>query len=160
MAVAGGAGATHTLLDYDSAVDALNAVDPTIQPASSDSGKDFAIGGFQGPIGNNFGVSAHSGPLGEDAQGHLSETIPGVFQGRFRVTCLAVALNQAAIGLVPTAASDQQAQRVVALRDNPRLLPDQFAVIEGELANTCELFVADAEFFVERGNIVVHDAMP
>jgi hypothetical protein len=156
-----GASATHSLFDYESAVDALVAVDPTIQPTANDNGKDFVVGGFQGEIFNNsFGFSAHSGPFGEDPYGHLSETIPGVFKGRFRVVCLAVAINEAAIGLVSTASSDEQDTRVVSFRDNPRPTPDQFSVSEEEPPALCALSVGDALFSIQRGNILVHDAMP
>src|SRR5205085_1108030 len=70
------ASADYSLLDFESATDALQAVDPTIDPPPNDRSNDFAVGGFQGERNNNVGFSAHSGPLGENPQGHLSETVP------------------------------------------------------------------------------------
>lgn len=171
IAVTGSAGAAFSLLDFTSAVDALKAVDPTIEAPPNDPSKDFAVGGFQGTEGNNVGFSAHSGSLGQDPTGHLSETSPhffppgssSTFQGRFRVTCLAVVGNQAAIGLVPTdaASNDELREFVFAVRDNglPNGVGDQYAFVQ-EPAATCAAFVTDAFFVIERGNILVHDAVP
>jgi hypothetical protein len=62
--------AAYTLLEYEEAVDALHAVDPTIKPAANDPGKDKAVGGFKGPVEfNQFGFSAHSAPNGDDPKG-------------------------------------------------------------------------------------------
>jgi hypothetical protein len=168
-----GAKATHALFDYDSAVDALVAVDPTIEPAANDHGKDFAVGGFRGDQNNKVGFSAHSGPLGQDAQGHLSETIPGffpmsstTFQARFRVVCLKVIGNEAAMGLARTdaASNDEQADVFFAVRDNALLaMPDEYAFVAvelGDVPETCVAAISDAAFFIESGNILVHDALP
>jgi hypothetical protein len=171
VAVTGTAGATFSLLDFTSAVDALKAVDPTIEAPPNDQRKDFAVGGFQGVADNNVGFSAHSGSLGQEPKGDLSETRPhffppgssSTFQGRFRVTCLAVVDNQAAIGLVPTdaASNDEQSEFVFAVRDNglPNGTGDEYAFVQ-EPAATCAAFVTDASFVVERGNILVNDASP
>jgi len=84
--------------DFQAALSALSAVDPALAveaQAHSSSERDFAVGGGQsgqvtGGGGGNFGLSAHGGPSGEDAFGHVSETIPGDGKYRARVTCLAV----------------------------------------------------------------------
>jgi hypothetical protein len=170
MAIPGGASAMYSLLDFQSAVDALHAVDPTIDSPPNNPGKDFAVGGFQGTENNNVGFSAHSGPLGEDPQGKLSETRPGFFgtpprtyQGRFRVTCLAVMGNQAALGLVPTdaASNDQPDEFVLAVRDNglPNGIGDEYAFVPIP-AQECLFGIGEAMFTIERGNILVHDALP
>jgi hypothetical protein len=43
-------GATYSMLDFQSAVAALEEVDPTIAPPPNDPGKDFAVGGFHGAV--------------------------------------------------------------------------------------------------------------
>jgi hypothetical protein len=174
IALPASASAVYSLFDYQSATDALQAVDPTIDPPPNDPGKDFAVGGFQGETeNNNVAFSAHSdGLLGEDAQGHLSETIPlfypmspRTYQGRFRVTCLAVIGNEAAMGLVPedNAANDQEAQFILAVRDNKALgVPDEWVFLSDVdvFANDCALYVSDAFFTIQRGNILVNDGLP
>ncbi len=163
IAVPAGASAVYSLLDFNSAVDAMLKVDPTLDPPPNDPGRDLAVGGFQAPVNNNVGFSAHSGPLGEDSQGHLSETIRGTFQGRFRVTCLIVVGTEAGIGLVPTraASNDIEDGFVLGVRDN-RLLgtPDEFAFVPGVLAEDCVEGLGAAAFPIDRGNILVHDALP
>ena len=177
IAITGSAGA-YSLLDFQSAVAALNEVDPTIKPPPNDPSKDFAVGGFRGQGNNddgflnNVGFSAHSGSLGENPKGHLSETEPHLFppgssstyQGRFRVTCLAVVLNEAALGLVPTdaASNDLQDEFVFAVRDNglPNGAGDEYGFYNAP-ADLCEFFVIEGAFFpIQRGNILVHDALP
>ena len=178
ITVTGSAGAAYSLLDFQSAVAALNAVDPTIKPPPNDPSKDFVVGGFRGQgtnndgFANNVGFSAHSGSLGENPKGHLSETEPHAFptgssstyQGRFRVTCLAVLGNEAALGLVPTetASNDQPAEFVFAVRDNglPNGVGDQYAFVPDVPAELCELGLGEAAFPIERGNILVNDAVP
>lgn len=163
------AGTVYSLLDYQSAVDSLLAVDSTIDPPPNDPSKDFAVGGFQGVDGNNVGFSAHSGPLGQDPKGKLSETIPfaGPYQGRFVVTCLKVVGTDAAMGLAPTdaAANDQPAEFILSVHDSrlPGGTGDQYAFESGlgVFADDCGLYVFDAliGFPVQRGNILVNDAL-
>jgi hypothetical protein len=173
IALPAGAGAdVYSLLDYQSATDALQAVDPTIDPPPNDPNRNFVVGGFHGTDNNNVGFSANSDAIGLDPQGHLSETIPLFFgtppetyQGRFRVTCLAVVGNEAAMGLVPTdtASNDQTAEFILAVRDNRGLpMPDQYAFESdvGVLASDCGLYISDAFFSIESGNILVNDALP
>jgi hypothetical protein len=165
LTVSASAGATHSLLDYESAVDALLAVDPTIEPASNDDGKDFAVGGFQHSFRDNkVGFSGHSGPIGESPWGRLSETIPtpgGLQQGRFRVTCVAVMGQSAALGLVPedTGSNDQPDSFVLALFDGgPGGTLDTFTFYFDNPA-LCEVRLGQAFFPIESGNILIHDAL-
>jgi len=173
IALPAGAGAdVYSLLDYQSATDALQAVDPTIDPPPNNPNRNFVVGGFHGTDNNNVGFSANSDAIGLDPQGHLSETIPLFFgtppktyQGRFRVTCLAVVGNEAAMGLVPTdtASNDQTAEFILAVRDNRGLgIPDEYAFESGVdvFANACAFSVGDALFSIESGNILVNDALP
>jgi hypothetical protein len=169
---AGGGASVYSLLDYQSATDALLAFDPTIDPPPNDPSRDFAVGGFQGTVNNNVGFSGHSDQLGLDPQGKLSETIPlfygtppRSYQGRFRVTCVAVVGNEAALGLVPTdaASNDQPAQFILAVRDNRGLgIPDQYVFESdvGVFATDCLFYVSDASISIESGNILVNDALP
>lgn len=173
VVVPAGARATFTLLDFQQAVDALYALDSTIDPPPNDPNKDFAVGGFHGTDNNNVGFSAHSGPLGQDPKGHLSETIPlfygtppRSYQGRFTITCLAVLGKDAAMGLVPTdaASNDQMSQFIFSVHDGglPGGAGDRY-VFTNDLAVNCPDFVALADLFgftTERGNILVNDALP
>jgi hypothetical protein len=156
----------YSLLDFNSAVDALYAVDPTIDPPPNDPGRDFAVGGFTGAEDNNkIGFSGSSGPMGEDPVGKMSETIPGVFQARYRVTCLAVLGLDAALGLVATHAAANDVAKgdefILAVRDSrlPGGAMDEWAFFRAS-ANDCATYVHFAEFTIERGNILVHDALP
>jgi hypothetical protein len=175
IAVPARATADYSLLDFQSAVDALSAFDPTIDPPPNDPNRDFVVGGFQGIDNNNVGFSGHGGPLGEDPQGKLSETIPlfygtppRSYQGRFTVTCVATLGKEAALGLVPTdaASNDQSAQFILAVHDSglPGGMGDQYAFESdvGVFAQDCELYVGDAlsGFSIKRGNILVNDALP
>jgi hypothetical protein len=90
---------------------------------------------------------------------------PRTYQGRFRVTCLAVIGNEAAMGLVPedNAANDQEAQFILAVRDNKALgVPDEWVFLSDVdvFANDCALYVSDAFFTIQRGNILVNDGLP
>jgi hypothetical protein len=178
IAVPARATADYSLLDFQSAVDALNAVDPTIDPPPNDPSNDFVVGGFQGQENNNFGFSAHSTPLGEEPQGKLTETIPrpltdtgtSTYQARFSVTCLAVDGKDAAIGLVPTdaASNDQHDQFVLSVHDSglPGGALDRYALLSDFdiFASDCALYVFEAldpfAFTIKRGNILVNDALP
>jgi hypothetical protein len=153
--------AAYTLLDYESAVDALHAVDPTIQPAANDPGKDMAVGGFKGPIEfNQFGFSAHSAPNGDDPKGQLTESDPQTFHGRWNVTCLAVVGKHAAIGLTPTR-GDANGERIVSVFDGgPGGTLDLFIVDDVGPASNCAANVFFADVPIQSGNILVHDAMP
>jgi hypothetical protein len=89
----GSASATHTLLEFESALEELWAVDPAIEPPPDNGRRDFAVGGFQfqnTALDAAFGFSAHSGPLGEDPRGHFTQTFRGDQKARASVVCLAV----------------------------------------------------------------------
>jgi hypothetical protein len=95
VAVAGAsvARAAIDLLDFQAALDALAAVDPQLAveaQANSNDKRDFAVGGGQSAAGQNFGLSAHSGPAGEDPFGHVSTTVPHDGKLRARIVCLQV----------------------------------------------------------------------
>ncbi len=160
----GVASAHHTLLDFDAAVDALLAVDPTIEPPPDDPGRDFVVGGVQDADGFNNGFSAHSGPLGENPYGHLSATNPDLpfFKARERVVCLAVAGSIAAIGLVAATTNSDIVSEVVVLRDGgPGGAAYGFDALQID-PQDCEkgLAVAPAPPLIQRGNILIHDAQP
>lgn len=173
VAIPATAGAVYSLIDFQSATDALVAVDATIDPPPNDPNRDFVVGGFKTIDNTNFAVSAHSGAMGENRQGHVSETrtqffptSPSTFQGRFRVTCLFVEGNDAALGLVPTdtASNDQANQFVLLVRDSglPGGTFDQEVLIPDVSAQDCAelvIFAGDG-FLIESGNILVNDALP
>jgi hypothetical protein len=173
----GSASATHDLLDFESTVEEMLAVDPTLDPPPNDGKRDFVVGGFQqGDL--NWAVSAHSGPLGEDPLGHVSATAPlakantDEKQGRWRVTCVNVAGKLAAIGGVPTqAASNDADPALFVFRDGgpgggTPVEPDGFEFLPGRIGDpsACPdpslLVRAAGAPPIESGNILVHDAQP
>jgi hypothetical protein len=175
----GSASATHDLLDFDSTVEQMLAVDPTLDPPPNDGKHDFVVGGFQEgstPVDINWGVSAHSGPSGEEPFGHVSATIPELAtdakQGRWRVTCVNVAGKFAAIGGVPTQAASNDADHALfVFRDGgpgggTPVEPDGFQFFIGRIGDpqACHdpRFLLEAAVAppIESGNILVHDAQP
>jgi hypothetical protein len=171
--------ATADPLEYQSAVDAMLAVDPTLDAPPNDGKHDFVVGGFQSGD-YNFGVSAHSGPLGEAPLGYVSATTPlakanttEAKQGRWRVTCVNVVGKLAAIGGVPTqaASNDFDFPVVFVFRDGgpgggTPVEPDGFYPYPGKTGDSqaCPdpFFMAQAAVAppIESGNILVHDAQP
>ena len=69
----GSASATVDLLDFQSAVDDMLAVDPTLDPPPNDGKHDFVVGGFQAATYNSA-ISAHSDPSGQDVFGFETNT--------------------------------------------------------------------------------------
>jgi hypothetical protein len=175
----GSASATHDLLDFESTVEQMLAVDPTLDPPPNDGKHDFVVGGFQEgstQVDINWGVSAHSGPSGEEPFGHVSGTFPkgatDEKQGRWRVTCVNVAGKLAAIGGVPTqAASNDADPALFVFRDGgpgggTPVEPDGFEFLPGRIGDpsACPdpslLVRAAGAPPIESGNILVHDAQP
>jgi hypothetical protein len=139
----------------------------TAGAASGEGPNDFAVGGFERASGAHVAFSAHSGAEGQNPFGHLSSTLPGVRQERYDVTCLAVAGNHAAIGLVPTGAASNDAtlETVLVVVDSglPGGTGDLYGFVlnPGVQAEDCALFVnATPPFSRSSGNIVVKDAQP
>ncbi len=172
------ASGTLDLLDFESTVEEMQAVDPTLDPPPNDGKHDFVVGGFQ-QADFNWGVSAHSGPTGEEPFGHVSTTFPegpsDGKQGRWRVTCVNVFGNLAAIGVVPTeAASNDAADPLVfVFRDagpgggegpgNAQLDGFDFSNrVEdpNECKNPLRLVLAAFAPPIERGNILIRDVQP
>jgi hypothetical protein len=175
IAGAGVARATIDLVDFQAALSALSAADPQLAveaQANSNDQRDFAVGGGQSSVGSNFGLSAHSGPSGQDAFGHLSDTIPGDGKIRARVVCLQVVTdvtgvkragmigqitesssNTAPAGFfirisvrdtgLPGGDQDGYRRSIQSIPPNPLVCPPQ-AVI----------------FNLVHGNINIHDAQP
>jgi hypothetical protein len=177
IAVAG-AGVTRSVIDiadFQAALSALSAVDPELAVealANSSSERDFAVGGGQSSVGSNFGLSAHSGPSGEDAFGHLSDTIPDDGKIRARVVCLQVVTDPSGvkragmIGQITESSSntappgffirvsvrdtglaggsgDGYRRSIQSIPPNPLVCPPQALI-----------------FNIEHGNINIHDAQP
>jgi hypothetical protein len=168
------ASATHDLLGFQSAVDAMLAVDPTLDPPPNDGRHDFVVAGVQAGTGS-LAVSAHSGPSGEEPFGHISETIsdaPGdEKQHRWRVTCVNVAANLAAITGVATRTSDTPHGRTFLFRDggpqggtplNPDSVAYTGAASPDDCLNPAHLAFAAiiSPLGTEHGNVLVHDAQP
>jgi hypothetical protein len=175
--VTGVATASHDLLDFESTVEEMREVDPTLDPPPNDGKHDFVVAGFQDEFEVNWGVSAHSGPSGEEPFGHVSVTFPegpsDDKQGRFRVTCVNVEGNLAAIGAVPTqaASNDVEDTFVFLFRDagpgggeGPGAAQlDGFEFVfqdPNECQNPLALVEAAGSDPIERGNILVHDVQP
>ena len=154
----------------------MSGVDPALAveaQAHSSSERDFAVGGGQSSVGSNFGVSAHSGPSGQDAFGHLSDTIPDDGKIRARVVCLQVVTNPTTgvktagmiaqitesssntapagffirVSVRDTGASggdgDGYRRSIQSIPPNPLVCPPQGVI-----------------FDIVRGNINIHDAQP
>ena len=130
---------------------------------------DFAVGGFQRGNGAHTGFSAHSDPAGLNAVGHLSSTFDnnitggtGTIKERFRVVCLVVARNQAAIGLDPTDSPPDNAgtPRVLSVQDSglPGGEGDMYAFVDVAPTN-CAAALGLHPFMPLSGNIVVHDEL-
>jgi hypothetical protein len=164
------ANAQVELLEFQSAVDAMQAVDPTLDPPPNDGRHDFVVGGFQF-ADLNWAVSAHSGPLGEEPFGHANRTFPKRLpsdgkQERWRVTCLAVVGKNAALNLEPSPAgsNDQSSPHILSVFDGgPGGTLDRFTVFTNFGNEPCTARVFAATLFgevIQRGNILVHDAMP
>jgi hypothetical protein len=94
----------------------------------------------------------------------LSETIPGSFQGRFRVTCLVVVGPEAAMGLVPTDAASNDGENEVVFTVLDSGLGggagDMFGFLLDTPADSCAAGIGEAVVPIEHGNILVHDALP
>ena len=77
--------------------------------AGADAHGDSVVGGGINALGDQFSVSAHSGPLGEDPTGHVElrtqPTVgarPQTFHGNVKDGCLIVVGNRAvAVGRLP-----------------------------------------------------------
>jgi hypothetical protein len=158
---------SYDLLDYQSAVDAMLAVDPTLEPPPNDPQKDFAVGGFtyaQNPPPAapwQVGMSAHrDGPQAEDAWGHVSITLAHQNgKGRLRVVCLSVLGNKAALGIEPMENSNGLGAGVLVVEDNglPGGTGDRARFVTSDPQN-CELFVAGGGTPIEHGNLLINDA--
>jgi hypothetical protein len=180
------ASAQVDLLEFQSAVDAMLAVDPTLDPPPNDPRKDFAVGGGRTVIDDlGFALSAHSGPLGEEAKGHMSF---GGFVGpgepekeaqvTVDVTCLRVAVKTATVGgeithINPTARRGlpeflQEGGGIVfAVVDNgnpvmgqPVDLAQPVFPLPDEPPVVCPPAPVPIFEGLSNGNILVHDAVP
>jgi hypothetical protein len=167
-AVVGTARADESLLDFDNAVSALAAFDPTLDPPPRDGNKDFVVGGFKA-YGFNNGLSVRSGPGGEDPSGMASVTDPDTgFKIRENAVCLAVQGNLAAAGFRGTfnAFPGEEYVEIDVFRDGgpggaldgfDAYLPFQVGALGPE---QCENALALAAIAtpIEGGNILVNDA--
>ena len=162
-------------LDFQAAINALAAVDPQLAveaQANSSSERDFAVGGGQSSVGSNFGVSAHSGPSGQDAFGHLSDTVPNDGKIRARVVCLQVVTDMSGVkraGIIGqiTESSSNTAPAGFFIRASVRDtgLPggDQDGyrrTFQSILPNPTVCPPQALIFNLERGNININDAQP
>jgi hypothetical protein len=160
------------------ALDALNTYAPEIAGPPNDGAHDFAVGGGQHVGGTvNEGFSAHSGPLGESPQGHISATFfqpqPEMLRGD--VICLQVTGNRAIMLAVQTEAGGaipQGQQFLLEVVDNgnpiegtpPDLIRNSFVGGFVPPPASGAAFPCGAPLLapvpLERGNIVVRDVLP
>jgi hypothetical protein len=168
LTVASAAGAAYDPAEYEAAVDALAAVDPTIEPAPDDPSNDFVVGAGHNITGMaTLAISAHSGALGEDAFGQGTATAAVGTRLIFRVTCLAVVHNLASIGVVVEQGNLRPpgTEVLIFIRDSglPGGEGDGVSTLAGEgiTADQCPAFVAVAAVVppIEAGNYLVHDAI-
>jgi hypothetical protein len=154
------------LLTFQAAVDAAQAVDPTLDPPPNDGQHDFAVGGFEDVFGEQVGLSAHSGPNGGNSFGHESVTKPkpeGEERIRSQVVCLAVSGKLAAWGTVVMNSNSSTfppgTEFVEFGRDGgPGGAGDGWGFASDSAAN-CAAHVTDALAAapITSGNILVHD---
>jgi hypothetical protein len=162
LAGSGIAGAAQS--DYESAVAALAAVDPTLDPPPNNAQTDLVVGGFEDVFGEKVGLSAHSDPLNEEPFGHESVTLPQNYKIRSRITCLAVDGNLAAWGTSTTHAgsnSDPPGTEFVEVGKDagPGGSKDRWNFFSAQ-AEDCADFLAEAARapFIVSGNILIQDA--
>ncbi len=166
LALPGIAAADYSILEFESAVDALVAVDSTIDPPPNDPTRDFAVGGVRDSDGFNNGFSAHSDATGADVVGHLSATNPSItfFKHRMRAVCLTVSGNLAVIGLVSETRNSDVPFKVVVMRDGgPGGEADGFDSVSHDPYECDEpalLVLAAASDPIVNGDLLVHDAQP
>ena len=162
------AAAMHDLLEFRSAVAALEAVDPTIDPPPNDGKHDFVVGGFEDSGGFRNGLSAHSSPSGDDPFGHTSATNTEIGQKlRQRVVCLDVSGRFAAIGVrgsqwYTPGSQKSPSQELLLVRDGgPGGFGDGFVAtgMDPEGCKGLALAAMEAPLIVS-GNVLVHDAQP
>ncbi len=150
------------LLTFQTAVDAAQTVDPTLDPPPNNGKHDFVVGGFQNALLERVGLSAHSDPHGANVYGHESVTFPRGTKIRAKVVCLAVSGKFAAWGILRTSSQGGAASGDVEVgRDGgPGGAGDGWSLAqEGVDPTTCAqylpaAFVAPA---LKSGNILIHD---
>ena len=178
VAGTGVAHATIDLVDFQAALSALSAADPQLAVeahANSNDQRDFAVGGGQSSFTPfpNFGLSAHSGPSGQDAFGHLSDTVPGDGKIRARVVCLEVVTNSTTgvktagmIGQITESSSNSAPAGFfirISVRDTGLPGGEQDGYrrsIQSIPPNPLVCPPQNVIFNLEHGNINIHDAQP
>jgi hypothetical protein len=167
LAVAGTARAAYTLADFQDAVTALLAVDPTIAAPANDPSKDFVTGGFGDVYGYNNGVSAQSDPANVSPKGHLSSSNPGGsgsleagYKIRGDVVCMAVNGKLAATGIRGTINGNPYTEVEIYRDGGPGGALDGFDAISYFDPTDCASFIGDAAGAppITHGNILVNDA--
>jgi hypothetical protein len=167
LVVAGVARAAYTLADFQDAVSALLAVDPTIAPPANDPSKDFVTGGFGDVYGYNNGVSAQSDPSGANVRGQLSSSNPGGSTGveagfkiRGDVICMAVSGKLAATGISGTINGTPYTEIEVYRDGGQGGTADGFAAFSRFDPQDCANHLVDAIDAppITHGNILVNDA--
>ena len=158
------------LLTFQSALDAAQAVDPTLKAPSNDGEHDFAVGGFERAqfpptfSGGHTGFSAQSGPNGNAVKGQVTSTFdnsnpfPGSKQ-RWTVVCLAVSGMNASMGLVPRDAppSNTADIRGLTVHDGGPGGTADLYTFWGPDPQDCAAHLLEAVFPISHGNILVHD---
>jgi hypothetical protein len=152
------------LLTFQSAVNAAQAVDPTLAAPTNDGNHDFTVGGFDEQFGGHVGFSAQSGPRGQGPQGHLSSTDDATgLKERYDVVCVAVSGQDAALGLEPTSSPKDNSgtPRILIVHDGrlPGGGGDRYAFSLAD-PTKCAAFVHGGAVVVPvTGNILVHDEL-
>jgi hypothetical protein len=170
-AVAAAAAQAYTLFDFQGAVSALSAVDPTISAPANDPSKDMIVGGFRSTDGYNNGVSAQSDPANLRPKGQLSATHPtdpddveSGFRIRGKIVCMAVQGNLAATGIEGTLTSQGTTipyTEIEVYRDGgPGGTLDGFRAFSSSQEENCADFLvlaAGADPLIN-GNVLINDA--
>jgi hypothetical protein len=178
FATAAGATAAIDLVEFNSAVDAMKAVDPTLDPPPADDRTDFVVGGFDRHLTTTSGIdivvhhaiSARLSPRGE-VQGQLVRTIVQSDRAHVatevnRVTCLAIVGNNASVGMVVKQSSGEFAgapgsPSVIVLHDSglPGGTGDTMTSL-GRSDRDCPLYAGlIPPIPITHGNIHVHNGV-
>jgi hypothetical protein len=150
--------------EYESAVAAVTAVDPSIQAPPNSPDRDLVVGASRNENAT-LAMAAHSGPNGEDPQGHGVAIAPNT-RTHFEVTCLRIVGIHAVAGGVVTRTTNPNFQPgitelLVAVRDTtlPGGAGDGHSVIVGP-AESCALVPLEGTIVPhDHGNWVVSDAV-
>ena len=159
LAAPGPVRAGHTLLEFESALEELWAVDPASNRLRITAAGTLRSGASRAPMAATSASPPIATPTERPARASERD-VPGVARARFKVTCLKVMGNHASLGLIPTdAASNDNTMRPYSVsltagclraRATCSVLSPRHAC-----ADLCHWLHSHKP--IKHGNVVVHD---